>query len=809
MKVSYNWLKELIEFPHSPADLARSLTDTGLEVEHLEEWCSIPGGLEGVVIGKVLTCERHPNADRLHVTTVDTGDAVPRRIVCGAPNVAAGQTVVVALPGATLHPAKGDPFVIKSSKIRGEVSEGMICAEDEIGLGESHAGIMVLQDGTAPGTPASSFFKVERDWILEIGLTPNRADAASHLGVARDIRALIGGARMRQPDVSAFSEGHEPNTVAVTVTWSEAVIRYSALELSGIRVGPSPDWIQNRLKSIGLRPINNVVDVTNLVMFECGQPLHAFDSAKIRQGKVNVGRAPAGSVFLALDQRRMELDGTELMIQDAEGSMCMAGVFGGYESGVSDTTDRIFLESACFHPVHVRKSARRHGLHTDSSFRFERGTDPRMTVYALQRAALLLAETSGARVHGPLFDHYPEPVADRQLTLRADYLERICGVSIPQERVLAILNDLGMNASVRDHASIDVSVPPFKVDVTRTADLAEEVLRIFGYNNIPLPSRLLITPGRSRQPDPEVVVDKLSAVLSASVFREILTNSLTKPIVTSPDDTMTGTMPVHVLNPLSGDLSVLRPGLLTTGLEVISYNINRRQKDLGLFETGKSYGKHNGKYIESHVLGIWCTGQQIGEHWKGKRPSTDIFRLKAVLENLFAHVIPVHSSHLLQQEGTHTGLDDVIAYYAGKQRLAFAGKVNRALLKSMDIAQEVWYAEVSLESLTRLSVQKPFSAAGPPRFPEVRRDLSMLLDNSVRYEAIERIAYQTESRLLRNVNLFDVYEGDKIEAGKKSYAISFTLRDDESTLQDKQIDSVMDRLMKQFESKLGAVIRKA
>ncbi|MFM1744260.1 MAG: phenylalanyl-tRNA ligase subunit beta [Bacteroidota bacterium] len=806
MKVSYNWLKSLIDFPHSPPELARALTDTGLEVEHLEEWCSIAGGLEGVVIGKVLTCERHPNADRLHLTTVDTGDAEPRRIVCGAPNVAAGQTVVVALPGATLHPLKGDPFAIKSSKIRGEVSEGMICAEDEIGMGESHAGIIVLQDGPSPGTPASAYFKVQRDWVLEIGLTPNRADAASHLGVARDIRALIGEARLDQADVSTFAEGRNSNTISVSVTWPEAVIRYSSLELTDVRVGPSPDWIQNRLKSIGLRPINNVVDVTNLVMFECGQPLHAFDADKIRQGKVIVGKAAPGSVFTALDQRKLELDGSELMIQDAEGSMCMAGVFGGFDSGVSDTTCRIFLESACFHPVHVRKSARRHGLHTDSSFRFERGTDPRMTIYALHRAALLLIETAGAKVHGPVSDHYPVPVIDRQLTLRTDYLESLCGVSIPVDRVTAILNDLGMEAVSQDSTSISVGVPPFKVDVTRPADLAEEVLRIFGYNNIPMPSRLLITPGRSRQPDPEAVLDTVSTVLSANGFREILTNSLTRPVSMEPN---ADSSEVRVLNPLSGDLSVLRSGLLTTGLEVIAYNINRRQKELALFETGKTYRAENGKYSESHVLGIWCTGQVQGEHWKGKHPAMDIFRLKAVLENVFSHVIPAHSSHLLQAEDNIPGLDQAVSYNAGKHRLAFAGKVGKALLRSMDIGQDVWYAEVGLEYLTRLSAQKAFSASGPPRFPEVRRDLSMLLDDSVRYDTIESLAFQTESRLLRQVNLFDVYEGDKIAAGKKSYAISFTLRDDESTLQDKQIDAVMDRLMKQFESKLGAVIRKS
>lgn len=806
MKVSYNWLKELIDYPHSPAELAQALTDTGLEVEHLEDWCSVAGGLEGVVIGKVLTCVRHPNADRLHLTTVDTGDAEPRRIVCGAPNVAAGQTVVVALPGATLHPVQGDPFVIKSSKIRGEVSEGMICAEDEIGMGESHAGIIVLQDGPAPGTPASAYFNVQRDWILEIGLTPNRADAASHLGVARDIRALLGGVRLNQPNVSLFKEGSGSNTISVNVAWSEAVIRYSSLELTGVRVGPSPDWIQNRLKSIGLRPINNVVDVTNLVMLECGQPLHAFDTDKIRQGKVIVGKASPGSVFTALDQRKLELDGSELMIQDAEGSMCMAGVYGGFDSGVSETTCRIFLESACFHPVHVRKSARRHGLHTDSSFRFERGTDPRITIYALQRAAMLLTETAGAKVHGPLLDHYPEPVSDRPLTLTTDYLDSICGVSIPVDKVISILNDLGMEAVKLDGTSIRVGVPPFKVDVTRPADLAEEVLRIFGYNNIPLPSRLLITPGRSRQPDPEAVVDTLSTVLTANGFREILTNSLTKPMSTDPD---VDSSEVRVLNPLSGELSILRSGLLTTGLEVIAYNINRRQKDLALFETGKTYRVENGKYSESHVLGIWHTGQTHGEHWKGKQPVMDIFRFKAILENVFTHVVPALSGHLLQAEDSMSGLDQFISFNAGKHRLAYAGKVSKALLRSMDIVQEVWYAEVDLELLTRLSAKQGFSASGPPRFPEVRRDLSMLLDDNVRYESIERLAFQTESRLLRQVNLFDVYDGDKIAAGKKSYAISFTLRDDESTLQDKQIDAVMDRLMKQFESKFGAVIRKA
>lgn len=812
MKISYNWLKTFIEMPFSPNELSVALTDCGLEVEQLEQWQSAQGGLEGLVIGKVLTCERHPNADRLSVTTVEVGDGSPKQIVCGAPNVAAGQTVVVALPGAKLYPASGEAFEIKKSKIRGEASEGMICAEDEIGLGSSHAGIMILPDALLAGMPATDFFKVENDWIFEIGLTPNRADAASHLGVARDIRALTGmkkEAVIRMPEVSVFSEGNEKNTITVQLTDKEACRRYTAIELSGVHVGPSPDWLKNRLKSIGIRSINNIVDVTNFVMHECGQPLHAFDAEKIRGNKIVVGQAAAGTKFITLDETERVLSGSELMISDAEGPLCIAGVFGGMDSGVSEKTQRIFLESAWFHPVHVRKSARQHGLHTDSSFRFERGTDPRMTVPALMRAALLMQEVAGSKVSGQIIDHYENEITDRQILLDFDYLDAIIGNVIDRELVKRIIRNLGMDILEEQKNALLLSVPPFKVDVTRPADVAEEVLRIYGYNNIELPIKVAISPSKIINPDPEAIIDRCGAYLVANGFREMLNNSLTRLSHLDLLPMREGLAAVEVLNPLSADLALLRHSMLLTGLETIAYNINRRQKDLRFFELGKTYAKAGDKYLESSYLSLWLTGDFAAEHWKGKKEEYDIYFLKAIVEQLMSRAgVDLHKQISLKA-GEEDRMESSIAYYSGKSLIASAGKVKRELLKSMDIAQPVWYAEVNIEALLRIISAKDKVVPGPPKFPEVRRDLSMLLDREVEYSALEKIAYSTEPNLLKQVNLFDVYEGDKIEKGKKSYALSFMLRDEENTLQDKQIDQVMEKLMKQFESKLGAQIRKA
>lgn len=811
MKVSYNWLQQFIPFQIAPEELARMLTDCGLEVEQLSAWESIPGGLEGIVIGKVLTCQRHPNADRLSVTTVDTGDGLPRQIVCGAPNVAAGQTVVVALPGAVLYPEGKESFEIKKSKIRGEASEGMICAEDEIGLGKSHEGIMILPDHLQAGQKASSWFQVEKDTVFEIGLTPNRADAASHLGVARDILALLSREQhiqLSMPAGSSLSSSAGKGSISVEVEWHEACIRYSGIELSQISVGPSPQWMQNRLRAAGQRPINNVVDVTNYVMLELGQPLHAFDSAKIRGSRIRVNKLPAGSSFKTLDGVDRTLHGHELMISDGDGGMCIAGVFGGADSGVNEHTTAIFLESACFHPVYVRKSARAHGLHTDSSFRFERGTDPRMTVTALERAVFLLKECAGAVISSSLTDIYPVPAEDRIIHLNLSRLNALIGSVIHPEKVKSILASLGMAISEEEGGNLQVAVPPYKVDVTRPADLAEEILRIFGYNNIEVPKKISISPGLQSKPDPEEVTDRLGAFLVAQGFREILNNSLTRESYTGLFSTPEGESPVRVLNPLSADLSVMRSHMLPSGLETIAYNINRRQKDLRLFEFGKTYSLRGNTYAEQRMLGIWLSGDTHGAHWKSKPVAFDVFFLKAIVENILAS-FPLRKGLKFNAEAVLAeGLDNCYQLLHKKQILASAGSVTRKILTAMDISQPVWYAEINLDVLLHAISTASAEIPGPPRFPEVRRDLSMLLDRAVQYAQLEEIAYASEPALLKQVNLFDVYEGDKIEAGKKSYALSFTLRDEEGTLQDKRIDAVMDKLMKAFEARLGAVIRK-
>lgn len=812
MKISYNWLRRFIEFDYTPEQLAVALTDCGLEVEHLEAWESVKGGLQGIVIGKVLTCERHPNADRLSVTTVDVGDGTPRRIVCGAPNVAAGQTVVVALPGAVLYPASGEPFEIRKSKIRGEASEGMICAEDEIGMGASHAGIMVLPDELQAGMPAAAFFNIEKDVVFEIGLTPNRADAASHLGVARDIRALLCRTTrpaLKLPDTASFAEGAGTPAITVEIADVNACPRYSAIEITNIQVAPSPEWLRNRLKAVGLRPINNVVDVTNYVMMNLGQPLHAFDLSKIRGGKILVRSLPGGTRFQTLDGVERELQGHELMITDAEAGLCMAGVFGGIHSGVTETTTRIFLESACFDPVHVRKSAKAHGLHTDSSFRFERGTDPEMTVMALKQAALLICELTGGTVTTPLLDHYPQPIARRKVNFSFSYLRTITGDDLPRHDVMDILEGLDIHVEEDQSDWLILSVPPYRVDVTRNADIAEEILRIYGYNQIDLPKKIAITPGKVQRPDPEALQTRVNSFLVANGFKEMLNNSLTKlahlDVLPLPE----GQSGVQVLNPLSNDLALMRHHMLLTGLETIAYNLNRQQKNLRLFETGKTYYRAGGHYREEHHLSLWLTGYRVAEHWKEQRQETDIYFLKAMVEQLIATAGAGLRSRLTLKEEAQTGMEDTISWYNGKTMIAQAGKVSKAVLKTFDIQQPVWFADVRTAAVLQAIELKDPVIPGPPKFPEVRRDLSMLLDRSVRYADLEALAYASAPGLLRQVNLFDVYEGDKTEAGKKSYAVSFLLRDDEATLQDKQIDAVMNKLMQQFESKLGAVIRKA
>jgi len=811
MKISYNWLQQFVKVKCTPDELSAALTDCGLEVEQMSVWQSVQGGLHGLCIGKVLTCVQHPNADRLHVTTVDVGDGTPRQIVCGAPNIAAGQTVVVALPGTVLYPAGGESFEIKKSKIRGEASEGMICAEDEIGLGKSHAGVMVLPDTLNAGTPAAEYFKVENDIVFEIGLTPNRADAASHLGVARDVKALFskdGSVVLNVLSVDDFKAGNESATIQVEVKDANACPRYSGVEITGIKVGTSPEWLQNRLKSIGLRPINNVVDITNYIMMDLGQPLHAFDRSKIQGGKIIVGSLAAGTKFKSLEGTERILSGTELMIADASGGLCIAGVFGGWDSGVSESTTAIFLESACFHPVHVRKSAKQHALHTDSSFRFERGTDPEMTVYALKRAAKMIEEICGGKVSSKIIDLYPVKVAAKQIEITYDYLTSIIGQEIEKSTVKRIIQDLEMEILEDRDSGFLVSVPAFKVDVTRPADVAEEVLRIYGYNHIALPKKFAVSPGKQANPDPEEIIERMGANLVANGFREILTNSLTKNSYLESIPMREGLESVQVLNPLSNDLALMRHSMLMTGLETIAYNVNRRQKDLRFFELGKVYAQAKGKYIEESNLCLFVTGEMVSEHWKMKSQGYDFYFLKSIVENLLLDLGMNLQKQVQLDESDSDALDACMSFSIKSSSLVKMGRVKKQVLKACDVSQDVWYAEFNLENIYRFIEVKDRVIAGPPKFPEVRRDLSMILDKAVKYSELEKIAFASEPTLLKKVNLFDVYEGDKMEAGKKSYALSFILRDDEATLQDKQIDAVMNKLMKQLESKLNVVIRK-
>ncbi len=806
MKIAYNWLRNFLDTDKTPEEISILLTACGLEVEHLEPWQSLKGGLEGIVIGEVLTCERHPNADRLSVTTVDVGDGTPKHIVCGAPNVAAGQKVVVALPGAKLYPSEGEPFEIKKSKIRGEASEGMICAEDEIGLSKSHAGIMILPAELKPGMPAADYFGVANDFIFEIGLTPNRADAASHLGVARDLKALLKIADLKFPAIAEAGAGVP--SVQVEVQDAAACPRYSGMSISGINVAESPNWLKNALKSIGLRPINSIVDVTNYVMHELGQPLHAFDAAKITDRKILVRTLPAGTKFKTLDEAERELNGAELMISDSKGGLCIAGVFGGIDSGVSDATTEIFLESACFNAVLVRKAARAHGLHTDSSFRFERGTDPEMTVRALLRAAQLIKELNPSAQLSAVADFYPTPIRWNNIDLDLDYVAMLAGENMQESTVRSILTDLGCTVGALNGRTLPVSVPPFKVDVTRQADLVEELLRIYGYNAIELPKKLHISVAALPKPDAEEIVHRAGEWLVANGYREMLNNSLTRRSHLELIPMEEGTQEVEVLNPLSNDLAILRQTLLLPGLESIAYNINRKQKDLRLFEYGQVYSQSEGKYKETQQMGIWITGDRHEEHWKGKSAAYDIYYLKSVLQQLFI-TCGVDVRSLTLNETQHAGLTAAISMNKGKKVLAAVGSVKKSVLKAMDIAQPVFYAEINLNVLMSMVPVKDVKATEPPKFPEVRRDLSMVLNRDVQYAAIEAIAFKTAPKILRNVNVFDVYEGEKIGEGKKSYALSFTLFDEEATLQDKQIDATMEKIMKQLEEQLGAQIRRS
>ncbi|TGE14350.1 phenylalanine--tRNA ligase subunit beta [Hymenobacter elongatus] len=811
MKISLDWLRTLIPTDKPALEIGQLLTGSGLEVEGIEELESIPGGLRGLVLGTVLTCEKHPDADKLSLTTVDVGDGTARQIVCGAANVRTGLKVVVALEGALLYPAQGEPFKIKKSKIRGAASEGMICAEDEIGLGTSHDGIMELDTDLPNGTPAADYFGLGSDSVFEIGLTPNRADAASHYGVARELRALL-RQPCQLPDTSAF---HAPATaaqnIAVEIQDADASPRYAGLLLENVHVGPSPDWLQRRLRSIGLSPINNVVDVTNFVLHELGQPLHAFDADQITGGKIIVKRAAEGEKFVTLDGTERILKSADLVIADAHGApMALAGVFGGKTSGVSEATTRVFLESAYFQPAAVRKTSQTHQLKTDASFRFERGTDPNMVVVALKRAALLLQEVAGATVAAPIVDEYSAPIGHTAVRLRLPRVERLVGQFIAPERIRQILTDLDIliaeeSQDAAGHAEWMLSVPPHKVDVTREADVIEEILRIYGYNHVALrPYNASSFLAKFPNPDPEVLRQNTARLLSGQGFSEIITNSLTNSLYFEKKGEKDETL-VPVLNYNSADLNVMRPTMLHSALEVIRYNVNRRQRDLKLYEFGKTYHREaDGQYTEKNKLVVLLTGNTTTETWQQKSDKATFHQLAGVVQQVLA---AFGFAQPTSQPVQHPYLAGGLTLLAQNQPVAHLGAVAAGILKHLDVSQPVWYAELDWDWLMK-KYKNTLTARELAKFPEVRRDLSLVVDRAVTFDQLRQIAQRTEKKLLQGVNVFDVYEGENLGAGKKSYSVSFSLQDSTQTLTEQAIDSVMQRLIEQFEKQAGAVIRR-
>jgi phenylalanyl-tRNA synthetase beta chain len=806
MKISYNWIKQFIKIDWQSEETAALLTDLGLEVEVVEKYQSVNGGLEGIVVGHVLTCVPHPDADRLKITTVDLGDGVPVQIVCGASNVAAGQKVPVATIGTVLYDKEGESFTIKKGKIRGQESHGMICAEDEIGLGSSHEGIIVLDQSLQPGTPAATVFQIENDEVFEIGLTPNRADAMSHYGTARDLRAgmIQSGVNVEliTPSVTKFRVDKRTLKIDIDVKESNLVPRYCGLTISGITVQPSPAWLQNRLKAIGLNPKNNIVDVTNYVLHELGQPLHAFDVAKIN-GKVIVKTLPSGTKFTTLDDVERSLHEEDIMICDENGPLCIAGVFGGKESGVSESTTSIFLESAYFNPVSVRKTAKRHQLNTDASFRFERGIDPSITDYALKRAALLIQEVAGGEITSDLIDVYPKKIDDFSVFLNFNKVTKIIGQEIPKDIIKKILVSLDIKVNSVTDSGLGLTIPAYRVDVQREIDVIEEILRVYGYNNIKFSNKVNATIANSPRTEDYKIQNVVATQLNSQGFHEMMANSLTTANYIQLSDLLKEEHNVTMLNPLSSDLATMRQSLLFSGLEAISYNINRKNTDLKLFEFGKTYHNYPSGYEEKKHLTLFLTGNRNQETWTSGQKPTDFFLFKgyvtAVLERLGIQKTQ-------NQPLTTDVYSEGIAISLGKDTIVEIGVVKKSILKHFGIKQEVFFADFNWAAILKL-ISNKVKFTEIPKYPEVRRDLALLLDQAVTYESIYTIAKQTEKSLLKNVDLFDVYEGQNLPEGKKSYALSFSIQDSSKTLTDEQIDKIMSKLQKNFETELGAVLR--
>lgn len=828
MDISYKWLKRFIDFDLTPVELAATLTSLGLECDHVEEVESIKGGLKGVVIGKVLTCEPHPDSDHLHITTVDLGDGKATQIVCGAPNVAAGQTVVVATIGTTLYDGDKE-FQIKKSKIRGAESFGMICAEDELGLGKSHDGIIVLDEEVAPGTPAAEYYKVESDYRLEVELTPNRVDAASHFGTARDLKARLwcnaaegnaesGLPEVETPSVEGFLPDRDGDFASITVEDTQGCPRYCGVTVRDVKVGESPEWLKTLLEAAGQRPINNIVDITNYVLLGMGQPLHCFDLDKVKGEKIVVRTCPAGTKFTTLDGVEHTLDASDLMICDAEKPMCIAGVYGGKDSGVTEETRNVFIESAWFNPTRIRRTARRHGLSTDASFRYERGTDPLIPPYCAKLAALLVKEIAGGEICGDVIDVYPVPVKAAEFDFSLDYCSRLIGKRLPRELVICILRALEIGVEEKSEDLLTLRVPPYRVDVTRPCDVVEEILRVYGYNNVEIPAEMHATPSMKGNEDFRHIKEQtVSDLLSAQGFVEIMNNSLSSQSYYADNEKYPAEKAVRVMNPLSGDLSVMRKSLLYGGLESLSHNINRKATDLKMYEFGNVYHfnpetESNPErplkaYTERRMLGLWVTGNVTSQTWKDQGSEADFYMLKGVVDNILRRLgIAERSLQTSQDKDSVFSAKLTVATKSGII-LAEIGILRKKLLVSFDIEQPVYYAEIDWDALFKISAAAKVEFTPLPKTQAVRRDMALLLDKNVKFASVEQVIRKNAGKLLKEVTLFDVYEGKNLPEGKKSYAVALKLQDDEKTLKDKMIDAVMQKVTAALQKELGASLR--
>lgn len=809
MKISYNWLKDYINIEHLTIDqLSELLTNCGLEVEGYETTESIKGGLKGLVIGEVVAKEKHPDADRLSVTKVKISENEPLlNIVCGAPNVAEGQKVVVAPVGCTIYPLEGEPFKINKSKIRGQVSEGMICAEDEIGLGTSHDGIMVLNGDASIGKLASDFFGVETDVIFEIGLTPNRADATSHIGVARDIAAVLNQTATKNlavnfPAVDDVRTANNNLSIEVKVEDKERCPRYSSISITNVEVKESPNWLKNKLLSIGLNPINNVVDITNFVLHETGQPLHAFDADKIADKKIIIKTVTDKTKFITLDGTERTLSDQDLMICDTEKPLCIAGVFGGATAGVTNNTKQVFLESAYFNPVTIRKTSKRHGLNTDASFRYERGADPNITIYALKRAAQLIQQVAGGIIASEVNDVYPEKINDVEVVFHYSNCDRLIGKQLDRALIKNIIISLGITIVKENDNELELCVPPFKVDVTREVDVIEEILRVYGYNNVEIPSKMTTSITQKPVPDKEKIVNIISDLLVNKGFNELFSNSLTKK---SYYDNQTEDL-VELLNPLSNELGVMRKTLLYNGLETIVFNQNRKSPDLSLFEIGKVYSTADGKFKETNCLGLFVTGKQHPENWNTTKENSNFYHLKGVVTALLEK-FGIEEDKSVSDISVSNNFAYGLTFFINNIALVQLGEVSFELQNQFEINQPVYFAQLNLDEFISIIKKNNIIYRPISKFPPVRRDLSLLLDTPTTYEALKIAAFKQEKRLLKKVNLFDVYEGKNLEKGKKSYAMSFIFQDENKTLTDNEVDKVMQKLIFTYTNEFNAIVR--